>query len=413
MSETPQSARTPRHPSPPPPSEREFTVASAASASWCSAVSCATGSPSAASSCSSLLIVLIAFVGARCCGSTTTSTRRPDNSRRRRWTHPFGTDEVGQDLLGQVHARAPAVAEDRAAGRVDRAPSSARCGARSPATTAARSTRLLMRIADLVLTLPCIAVAAILSHQPSGGAVVSHRARARRAWPGPTSPGSSAAWCSRCASRSTSRRRRRWARGPADHPPAPGAQRARPDHRQRRPSWSPIAILAETGAVLPRLRRAGPGHLAGRCWSTRPSARVQDPAVAVLLPRPVHHPHRADDQLHRRRPARRVRPADRRGCASDRVSELTSPAPTATDDRAGGRRTSPSAFPTRGRRGARRCAGWLHPAPRRGARHRRRVRLGQVGDLDGGHGPAAAAPRRSPARSGSAAQELLGVPTTR
>ncbi len=68
------------------------------------------------------------------------------------------------------------------------------------------------------------------------------------------------------------------------------------------------AILIETGAELPRLRRAGPRHLARQDHQREPVG-VLDASVAVLVAGCVHHRDRAVHQLHRRRAARCVRPA--------------------------------------------------------------------------------------------------------
>ena len=59
--------------------------------------------------------------------------------------------------------------------------------------------------------------------------------------------------------------------------------------------------------LLPGARHQGAGHLARPAHLGRP-AGGHHPALAVLLPRPDHRDHRPDHQLHRRRPARRLRP---------------------------------------------------------------------------------------------------------
>ena len=68
-------------------------------------------------------------------------------------------------------------------------------------------------------------------------------------------------------------------------------------------------------------------------------------------------------------------------------------------------------FPSEEGRVARGARAQLHGGARRGARHRRRVRVGQVGVLAGRDGPAAAVRRGSAARSGCRARNCSACPT--
>src|SRR5690606_2442847 len=95
--------------------------------------------------------------------------------------------------------------------------------------------------------------------------------------------------------------------------------RARRDHRQRDGPRGP-GHPAGDRAVLPRVRGAPAGHLARHPRQRGPDG-AHHPAVAVLLPGPVHHPDRADHQLHRRRPPRRARPAADEGARMTRPEE--------------------------------------------------------------------------------------------
>src|SRR5690606_17932728 len=61
-------------------------------------------------------------------------------------------------------------------------------------------------------------------------------------------------------------------------------------------------------AVLPRLRRAAAGHLP-RCPHQHLPGVLHLPPLVVLVARHLHPRHRAQRELHRRRPAGRLRPA--------------------------------------------------------------------------------------------------------
>ena len=206
--------------------------------------------------CVFLLIVAVRLRRPRCSGTTTTPYITPElrpavaRSTRSAPTAPATT------CFAQVHARHPAVAQDRAARRARGHRLSARSGARSRASTAAG-----LDSRDDAVRRPGPHHAAARGRRcagraTSGGASWSRGAHPRAAFRlGRTSPGWSAASCCPCGSRSSSRppgagRDRR-----ADHLPAPAAQRA----RRRSSCNATLAVAAahpgRDRAVLPRLRR--------------------------------------------------------------------------------------------------------------------------------------------------------------
>ena len=117
-------------------------------------------------------------------------------------------------------------------------------------------------------------------------------------------------------------------------------------------------------ALVHRLRHPAAERRARKA-DRRRAERGLRPLVARRLPGAHHHAHRARDQLHRRRPSRRARP--------DAAANPLEPRARADprDPRPDGR------VRHRGRCGQGRHRRQLRPASRRGARHRRRVRIGE------------------------------------
>src|SRR4051812_21584809 len=113
-----------------------------------------------------LLLVLLAFVGGAV-WKYAPGELTPDNSVPPSWDHPFGTDAVGKDQFAQV-LRGTRISLGVA---VMVALIAAVIGTVWGAVAAyfgAYVDTTLMRIADLVLTLPLIAVAAMLGHNFGG-----------------------------------------------------------------------------------------------------------------------------------------------------------------------------------------------------------------------------------------------------
>ena len=182
------------------------------------------------------------------------------------------------------------------------------------------------------------------------------------------------------------------------------------------------AILLETVAELPRPRCPAARHVA-RPADRRLPEQLRDPPLAVLVAGPLHRRHRPLGQLHRRRPARRLRPQADPGACLMATESASAPA-RGPRQRAEGPLLQVDGphrrLPHRGRRRPRRARRVLHADRARRARHRRRVGVRQVGVVDGRHGtpaqvgadqrPGAAArartccacPRRSSAPSAAA-----------
>ena len=224
----------------------------------------------------------------------------PDVSASPSLKHPFGTDNLGKDEFAQVLRGTQRSVEISLVIAAFAGILGALYGAVAGYYRGITDS-VLMRFADLVLTLPLIAVAAVLGHNVGGGSwylialVIG---------------GLSWAYVARVvrgvvlslrekefieASRALG------ASDAQDHPAAPDPQHPRTDHRQpddpdrgRHPD--------RDRAVLPRLRRATARHVARPAGEQRADSDP-DPTVAVLLPGSVHHRHRPHDQLHRRRPA--------------------------------------------------------------------------------------------------------------
>jgi glutathione transport system permease protein len=113
-----------------------------------------------------VLLVLLAFVGGAL-WKYAPSELTPDNSVPPSWDHPFGTDAVGKDQFAQV-LRGTRISLGVA---VLVALIAAVIGTVWGAVAAYFGgfvDSLLMRIADLVLTLPLVAVAAMLGHNFGG-----------------------------------------------------------------------------------------------------------------------------------------------------------------------------------------------------------------------------------------------------
>ena len=175
---------------------------------------------------------------------------------------------------------------------------------------------IMMRISDLVLTLPLLAVAAMLAHDFGGTWWLIALVIAGLYW----------AYVSRVVRGVVlSLREKEFIEAAR----ALGASDARIIFRHLVPNalgsiivnatvLVAIAILLETALSFLGFGVQPAGHLA-RPPGQRGADGAHHPAVAVLLPRAVHHPDRVDHQLHRRRPARRASTRSRRRCADDRL----------------------------------------------------------------------------------------------
>ncbi len=198
-----------------------------------------------------------------------------------------------------------------------------RCGAASPAFYRGFVDTALMRFADLILTIPALALAAALANN-SGGTW----------WIIAIILGSlSAPYVARVVrgvvlslreQEFVEAARALGASDLADHPAAPGAQRAR--------RWSIVnatllvagGILAETALSFIGFGVQAARHLARPADHGRPAGGVH-PALAVLLPGPVHHPDRADRSTSSVTACATRSTPDRQGNADDRnrqTSEL-------------------------------------------------------------------------------------------
>jgi ABC-type dipeptide/oligopeptide/nickel transport system permease subunit len=113
-----------------------------------------------------LLVVLLAFVGGwvwkYAPGEIT-----PDNSAKPSWDHPFGTDAVGKDQFAQV-LRGTRISLGVAVLVALLATVVGTIWGAVAAYFGGFTDSLMMRISDLVLTLPLIAVAAMLGHNFGG-----------------------------------------------------------------------------------------------------------------------------------------------------------------------------------------------------------------------------------------------------
>ena len=270
-------------------------------------------------------LILLAYVGGALwrfdAGEIT-----PDNSQPPSWDHPFGTDAVGKDQFAQV-LRGTRISLQIAVTVAILATVVGTLWGAVAAYFGGVVDSVMMRIADLILVLPLIAVAAMLAHNFGGTWYLIAFVIAGLYW----------AYVSRVVRGVVlSLREKEF----IEAAKALGATDTRIILRHLVPNalgpiivnatiLVAIAILARDGAVLPRVRRAGPRHVAGPAGQ-RVADRADHPTVALLLPRAVHHPHRADHQLHRRRPARRVGPAADDGAPVTTAQEDPLPAGAAS-----------------------------------------------------------------------------------
>jgi ABC-type dipeptide/oligopeptide/nickel transport system permease subunit len=113
-----------------------------------------------------VLLVLLAYVGGALwqyeAGEIT-----PDNSEPPSWNHPFGTDAIGKDQFAQV-LRGTRISLQVAVLVALFATAVGTVWGSIAAYFGGTTDTVMMRIADLVLTLPLIAVAAMLGHNFGG-----------------------------------------------------------------------------------------------------------------------------------------------------------------------------------------------------------------------------------------------------
>jgi ABC-type dipeptide/oligopeptide/nickel transport system permease subunit len=113
-----------------------------------------------------VLVVLLAYVGGALwkyhAGEIT-----PDNSQPPSFDHPFGTDAVGKDQFAQV-LRGTRISLQVAVCVAVFATAVGTVWGALAGYFGGRADSLLMRLADLILTLPLIAVAAMLAHNFGG-----------------------------------------------------------------------------------------------------------------------------------------------------------------------------------------------------------------------------------------------------
>ena len=76
--------------------------------------------------------------------------------------HPLGTDQNGYDVLGRLMSGGQISLEVGLAAAAPRDRASARCGARSPGTSAGSPTRSMMRIVDALLAIPTLFLALVV-----------------------------------------------------------------------------------------------------------------------------------------------------------------------------------------------------------------------------------------------------------
>jgi len=113
-----------------------------------------------------LLIVLLAYVGAWL-WKYSPEDITPDNSQPPSLAHPFGTDAVGKDMLAQVLRGTQISLQISVLVAIFSTVVGTIWGAVAGYYRGWSDT-VLMRIADLVLTLPLLAVAAVLGHNAGG-----------------------------------------------------------------------------------------------------------------------------------------------------------------------------------------------------------------------------------------------------
>jgi ABC-type dipeptide/oligopeptide/nickel transport system permease subunit len=208
-------------------------------------------------------------------------------------THPFGTDETGFDevalvmrgtqqslkvafiiaLLGTGAGAIWGIVAGFLGGFVD---------------------STLMRLADLILTIPALALAAALGRRGSGTLVLI----------GLILAGVSAPYVARVVRGVVlSLREREFIEAAR----ALGASNSRIMFRHLLPNTTPVLIVhaadraghpARDGVVVRRVRHPVAGHIP-RSAHHQGEERDRHPAVGLLLPGVVHHPHRPDGQLHR------------------------------------------------------------------------------------------------------------------
>jgi peptide/nickel transport system permease protein len=113
-----------------------------------------------------VLLVLLAYVGGALwqyeAGEIT-----PDNSEPPSWNHPFGTDAVGKDQFAQV-LRGTRISLQVAVLVALFATAIGTLWGAIAAYFAGPTDSIMMRFADLILTLPLVAVAAMLGHNFGG-----------------------------------------------------------------------------------------------------------------------------------------------------------------------------------------------------------------------------------------------------
>src|SRR5690349_14943647 len=113
-----------------------------------------------------LLVVLLAFVGGAL-WKYAPGEITPDNSAKPSWDHPFGTDAVGKDQFAQV-LRGTRISLGVAVLVALLATAAGTIWGAVAAYFGGMTDSVMMRIADLILTLPLVAVAAMLGHNFGG-----------------------------------------------------------------------------------------------------------------------------------------------------------------------------------------------------------------------------------------------------
>ncbi|HVI35830.1 MAG TPA: ABC transporter permease, partial [Gaiellales bacterium] len=113
-----------------------------------------------------LLVVLLAFVGGAL-WKYAPGEITPDNSAKPSWDHPFGTDAVGKDQFAQV-LRGTRISLGVAVLVALLATAAGTIWGAVAAYFGGTTDSVMMRIADLILTLPLVAVAAMLGHNFGG-----------------------------------------------------------------------------------------------------------------------------------------------------------------------------------------------------------------------------------------------------
>src|SRR3954447_1137010 len=113
-----------------------------------------------------LLVVLLAFVGGAL-WKYAPGEITPDNSAKPSWDHPFGTDAVGKDQFAQV-LRGTRISLGVAVLVALLATAVGTIWGAVAAYFSGPTDSVMMRITDLILTLPLVAVAAMLGHNFGG-----------------------------------------------------------------------------------------------------------------------------------------------------------------------------------------------------------------------------------------------------